>query len=139
MFFSYYDAFTGELAAHRGAILALLAVLYILAVIGSWKLFEKAGVPGWKALIPVYSSYKMFDLMWGDGYFFLFSLIPYFGFVFHMIMLYKTAKAFGKEGGFMAGLVLLPTVFRLLLAFGPDRYIGPDGVDPENNPYKINW
>ena len=36
--------------------LAVLLVVYILVVIAMWKVFTKAGKPGWASLIPVYNS-----------------------------------------------------------------------------------
>lgn len=52
-----------------------LAVM-VLAVVALWKMFEKAGEPGWAALIPFYNAYVLFKISWGNGWFFLLSVIP---------------------------------------------------------------
>ena len=38
-------------------------VFYILIIIANWKIFEKAGEPGWKAIIPIYNIYIMFKIV----------------------------------------------------------------------------
>lgn len=39
----------------------------------------------------------------------------------------KTAHAYGKGTGFGVGLILLPNIFTLILAFGSAEYVGPEG------------
>lgn len=38
-------------------------VFYVLTVIATWKIFKKAGEPGWKSLIPIYNIYIMFKIV----------------------------------------------------------------------------
>lgn len=52
-------------------------VVCILGIIFLWKIFEKAGEKGWKAVIPFYSSYVLFKLVWETKYFWIF-----YGFIF---------------------------------------------------------
>lgn len=44
-------------------------VWYLLVVIGAWKMFEKAGEAGWKAIIPIYNMYIVFKFAWQTMYF----------------------------------------------------------------------
>ena len=40
-------------------ILLLVIALYVVYVIGLWKLFKKAGKQGWEAIIPFYNTYML--------------------------------------------------------------------------------
>jgi len=96
----------------------------VLGIVAMWKIFEKAGEPGWAAIIPFYNLYVLFKITWGNGWKFLFLLIPIANFVFLIITMVKLAKAFGKSGGFAVGLIFLSVIFYCILAFGDAQYIG---------------
>ena len=49
-------------------ILAICFVIYILFVIAYWKIFTKAGIPGWKSIIPIYNSYIQYKFTWQTKY-----------------------------------------------------------------------
>ncbi len=49
------DSFTALLLASLGTIFILVIGWYILQVVAYWKIFEKAGEPGWKAIVPFYN------------------------------------------------------------------------------------
>ena len=104
--------------------IVLSIALTVLVVIAEWKIFEKAGEPGWKCLIPLYNAYILFKITWGNGWKFLLLLIPIANVVIAIITQVKLAKAFGKGGGFAVGLVLLPVIFYPILGFGDAQYIG---------------
>ena len=56
-------AFLGGIAGSiLVAIIIVAIVFYILQVIAGWKVFEKAGEKGWKALIPFYNTYIFFKI-----------------------------------------------------------------------------
>ena len=100
-----------------------LAVM-VLGIVAMWKIFEKAGEPGWAAIIPFYNLYVLFKITWGNGWKFLFLLIPIANVVFAIITMVKLAKAFGKSGGFAVGLIFLSIIFYCILAFDSSTYIG---------------
>ena len=54
--------------------IAGFAVWYILQVIAYWKIFEKAGKPGWHSIIPVLNTYDQYDISW-NGFIGIISLI----------------------------------------------------------------
>lgn len=115
------------------AVLLCLAVLLLSYVL----LFRRMGVPiGW-ALIPFVNEWKLYDAVWGDGYFSLFQYVPYIGFCFRLVMLYKSGRAFGKEGAAMVFAVLLPTAARYWFALGSSDYLGPEGRPQSQNPYRV--
>lgn len=42
---------------------------FVLQIVSFWMLFQKADVAGWKSIIPIYSNWKMFDIVWKTKYF----------------------------------------------------------------------
>ena len=100
----------------------------ILVLVGMWKIFVKAGKPGWGAIIPFYNLYCLFDMSFGKGWMFLLTIIPIVNVVVEIILCVKLAKAFGKGGGFAVGLIFFPFIFVPVLGFGDAEYIGlPQG------------
>ena len=90
-----------------------------------WKLYAKAGKPGWAAIIPIYNMVVFFDIVYGKGWKFLFMLIPIFGEIVAIASTIRLAQSFGKGVGFgilnlFFGFVTLP-----ILAFGSSDYEGP--------------
>lgn len=122
---SYDEAMATSILAGVGVVymIVLLAVVVAL-IVAYWKIFEKAGEPGWASLIPFYSSYKIYKIGMGNGWWFLLSLIPYVGFVMPIVLAFMIAKAFGRGVGFGFGLWLLAPIFYLILAFGSSEYQG---------------
>ncbi len=86
--------------------------------IGAWKVFEKAGEPGYLSLVPIYNAMVLARIVGKEETFGLLACIPIAGIYFGIIMLLELAKRFGVGGGFVAGLILLPMVFWPMLGFG---------------------
>lgn len=118
----------GVMAAAAGvsALMSIISlVVAVAALVGMWKVFVKAGEPGWAAIVPIYNAYVLFKIAWGKGILFLLMCIPVVNFV-AMIMVYvKLAKAFGKGTGFAVGLIFLAPIFMCILGFGDAQYEGP--------------
>lgn len=105
------------------ALIGLISFAFaILMVVSMWKIFTKAGKPGWASLIPIYNLIVCLEIgrkpMW---WIFLF-LIPFANLVAAFVLLQGLAEAFGKGTGFTLGLIFLPFIFFPLLAFGDARY-----------------
>ena len=115
--------FSEQYASSPGST-AISLVMSVVGIIALWKIFQKAGEPGWAAVIPFYNAYVLFKITWGNGWKFLLLLIPIANIVIGIITMVKLAKAFGKSNGFAVGLVLLSTIFMLILAFGDSQYLG---------------
>lgn len=112
---------TGGLFA--GYTIVVLA-LGILGIVCNWKIYAKAGQPGWGALIPIYNVYLLFKITWGNGWYFLLTLIPIANVVIAILTQVKLAKVFGKYGGFAVGLIFLSFIFLPILAFDKSEYVG---------------
>lgn len=120
MDYSSFD-YSSQLTPGQSLLAMAAAVLMIVA---QWKIFVKAGEPGWAAIIPFFSTYTLFKITWGSGWKFLLLLIPIAGLVIWIITMVKLAKAFGKGGGFATGLIFLSGIFYCILAFGKAEYLG---------------
>ena len=103
----------------------VVLAITILIIAGMWKMFVKAGKPGWGAIVPFYNFYCLFEMSFGNGWLFLLLLVPCVDVVMEIIMMVKLARAFGKGGGFAVGLIFLPYIFIPMLGFGDAEYYGP--------------
>lgn len=132
--YNYYDPNPSIFDIIFGSLPLMLFCLAIIvfSYVVIWKIFVKAGIPGWWSIIPFANMYKMFELFWGEGkgWMFILMFIPFANVIVGIMLLVKMAHSFGKSGGFAAGLIFLTIIFEAILAFGPDKYIGPDGVPP---------
>lgn len=127
-----YDAVGGGLLAGMGmgAILFYLAII-ILYIAGLWKMFEKAGKPGWAAIVPIYNMIIIAEIVgkpiwWGI----VAALVPCVNIVFSVWLMNLLMKSFGKEVPLWTiltlffGFVTIPVI-----GFGSDRYIGPTAAE----------
>jgi hypothetical protein len=106
---------------------ALIGGLIYLAFIvglaaGMWKVFTKAGKPGWAALIPIYNLIVLVEIAGRPVWWFLLLLVPLANFVVAIILGIDIAKAFGKGTGFGLGLTFLGFAFYPILGFGDASY-----------------
>ena len=99
----------------------------VLQIAGMWKVFIKAGQPGWAAIIPFYNIYIMTKVGGKPGIWTLLCLIPFINFIFAIWLTNMISKSFGKDEGFTLGLLFLSFIFWPILGFGPARYLGPYG------------
>ena len=101
--------------------LALIA----LAIAGAWKTFEKAGQPGWAAIIPIYNFYVMCLMARKPGWWVVLMLIPVVNLVIGFLVLHEVSKAFGCGVGMTLLLLFLPFVGFPVLGFGEASYSAP--------------
>ena len=133
-------------------LLIICIVVYLLSATAYWGIFQKAGEVGWKGLIPLYNTYIVFKLAWKTAVFWILvilavlagfcnlgepgtistlgSFLSFACFIIYCMCMSNLSKVFGHGGGFTAGLILLPLIFLLILAFGNSQYLG--------NPYSRN-
>ena len=135
-----YDATTtsldaAEAAGIAGVIAGMGAFVWIIAmavsiimIVSMWKIFQKAGKPGWAALIPIYNTVVLFQITGINPLLLLLALIPVVGSIAIIILSFlsyiRLAQAFGKSGGFAVGLILLNVIFMPMLAFSDAEYQG---------------
>ena len=100
------------------------SVLCILAAIGMWKAFVKAGKPGWAAIVPIYNVVVMTRIADVPVWWALLFFVPLVNLVACVVILVGFAKAFGRGVAFALGLWFLPMIFYPVLGFGDSRYRG---------------
>ena len=128
------------LGANGGAVGILVIIniaVIVLEIAALWKVFVKAGQPGWAAIIPIYNLYILLKIIGRPGWWillFLLGIIPFVGWiavlVIGIIIAIDLAKSFAKSSGFAVGLFLLNFIFIPILGFGESQYVGPAASSP---------
>ncbi|MBL4808794.1 MAG: hypothetical protein JKY43_01895 [Phycisphaerales bacterium] len=113
-----------------GAIAGLLILVIYLAILvlifaGMWKMFVKAGQPGWGAIVPIYNVYLLLKIVGRPGWWLILFLIPIVSFVVWIVLVMDIAKSFGRGMGTAIGLFFLSFIFIPILGFGEAEYQGP--------------
>jgi len=104
--------------------LLLCGLIALFEIAAYWKVFTKAGQPGWAVIVPLYNAYIMLKIAGKPGWWLLLFLIPLVNFVILIIVSIELAKAFGKTTGFGLGLAFLGAIFIPILGFGSAKYQG---------------
>ncbi|MSU51806.1 MAG: signal peptidase I [Opitutaceae bacterium] len=97
-------------------LIQLAAIVLIIA--GVWKVFTKAGQPGWAAIVPFYNIFILLKIAGRPGWWLLLFLIPLVNVIVVNVCSIDVAKAFGKGVGCGLGLALLGFIFFPILGFG---------------------
>ena len=113
----------GEPPSPVSIIFGLLVAL--LLIVAMWKVFTKAGQPGWASIIPIYNLYIWCKIVGRPWWWILLMLVPFVNFIICIILCIDLAKSFGKGVGFGIGLALLGIIFFPILGFGSAQYQGP--------------
>jgi hypothetical protein len=111
--------------AALGAVGMLIYVgVIVLVLAGMWKVFTKAGEPGWAAIVPIYNAIVLAKIAGKEPWWGVLLLIPCVGIIIAFILSIAVAEKFGKGTGFGIGMALLPFVFYPILGFGSAQYEG---------------
>jgi hypothetical protein len=94
----------------------------ILAIAGMWKVFEKAGEPGWAAIVPIYNAWVLLRIARQPWWMMLLFLIPLINIIVILLVGISVAKNFGRGAAFGLGLTFLGFIFYPILGFGDARY-----------------
>ena len=138
-----YDAVAGAAGGLFLGIMLVFLVVCIIQLVAQWKIFEKAGRPGWHAIIPVYNMWSFFEIVGMSGWFCLMSFIPAVGplvyMIFYIMFLFKLSTAFGKDTGFGFGLLFLGPIFFPILGFSKNTvYVGNVNTNAQANNVQAN-
>jgi hypothetical protein len=110
------------------AIIGLLVAL--LMIVAMWKVFAKAGQPGWASIIPIYNLYIWCKIVGRPAWWIILMLIPLVNIIVGIVLCIDMAKSFGKGVGFGIGLVFLGIIFLPILGFGSAQYQGAAAAEP---------
>lgn len=99
---------------------------YVILVIALWKVFVKAGYPGWFAIIPILNTVILVLIAGYNGWLTLLYIVPIVNIVFSILVALRVGKAFGKGGAFSFFLLWwFSFIGYLILGFGSAQYSKP--------------
>lgn len=118
------------LMAFLGAYFFFVAILLVVQIVAMWKVFEKMGIEGWKAIIPVYNYWVLCEAVGKPGWWslsFLVAWVPLVGWILPLvvmvIVMIELGKGFGKDAVWSVFLLVIFSLIGLLmLAFGNDKF-----------------
>lgn len=110
-----------------GVMLLVCFAILIVLLVAAWKLYVKAGKPGWAAIVPFYNIWVMGEIIYGssNAWKCLLMLLPGIGGIFGWLFLFRFAQVFGKEILFCVLNIFFPYIIMPMMAFGSDNYKGP--------------
>jgi hypothetical protein len=120
----YGDVPTGLIGGVSAGVGIVYLAIIILMIAAMWKIFTKAGKPGWAAIIPIYNMIVLLEIVGKPIWWFILMFIPVVNIVILIIVNLELAKKFGQSVGFAIGLILLAPIFYPILGFGSARYQG---------------
>ena len=111
----------------------IYVAVFVFFIVVMWKVYAKAGKPGWTSIIPIYNIYVLMKIINRPGWWVLLYFIPLVNIVISLINAIDLAKVFGKSSVFgVVGLWLFSLVGYTMLAFGKATYTG--GSTPPTTP-----
>ncbi|OHA17872.1 MAG: hypothetical protein A3H57_04355 [Candidatus Taylorbacteria bacterium RIFCSPLOWO2_02_FULL_43_11] len=136
--------FSGPMLAFFGGFWLVSLFLAIFIIAANWKIYGKAGKPGWTSIVPIYNIVVLLEIVGKPTWWILLWFIPVVNIVIVVIVMYRLAMSFGKGVGFTIGLFFLPFIFYPMLAWGRAEYHAlPDSIQatppvPPVNPPQMN-
>ena len=101
----------------------VFVIALVVLMIGSiWKVFTKAGKPGWACIVPIYNVIVLLEIAGKPLWWILLMIIPLVNIVIAILLAIEVAKKFGQSSGFGLGLAFLPFIFYPVLGYGSARY-----------------
>lgn len=108
-------------------ICAAVVVFYVATM---WKVYTKAGQPGWASIIPIYNLVVLHQIAGKPIWWIILYLIPVVNIIISIIVTHGLSTSFGKGTGFTLGLIFLGFIFYPVLAWGDAQYLGPTAGTP---------
>ncbi len=103
-------------------IILAIIVFYVAAI---WKIYEKAGQPGWAAIVPIYNAFVLLQIVGRPLWWIVLFFIPIVNFFISLVVYIDLAKSFGKSVAYGLGLFFLGFIFVPILGYGDAQYVGP--------------
>lgn len=121
---TYEEPSSGMMAMGAGFLIFEL-VLIAFFVICFWKIYTKAGKPGWAAIVPIYNLIVFLEIVGKPVWWIILLFIPFVNIIIAIILVHRLSLSFGQGVGFTILLLLLGIVGYPMLAFGSAKYVGP--------------
>ena len=113
--------------AHSGAVLVVNLVLLAVTLAASFRVYRKAGQPGWMAIVPLGNILGLLKMIDASPLWVLLYFVPGLNLVVHFVVTVQVARSFGRSTLFGVGLAVVPQIFQPILGFGDAQYVGPPG------------
>ena len=118
---SFEGANQGIMAA-MGAVMFVYGIVFLLIIVSMWKIFTKAGRPGWAAIVPIYNLIVWLDIVGKPVWWIVLLLIPFVNIIVLIMLTHQLSVAFGQGIGTTLLLLFLPFIGYPMLAFGSATY-----------------
>jgi hypothetical protein len=103
----------------------IIIAIWTFYIVAGWKIFAKAGEPGWGIFVPIYNLYLICKIAGRPEWWLLLFFIPLVNIVIGLIVAMDIAKMFSKSSGFGLGLWILSFIFVPILGYGSAQYTSP--------------
>lgn len=104
-------------------------VVFLVLLFALWRIFEKAGKPGWAAIVPIYNVIVLLEIVGKPWWWIILMIfVPLGSIIWGIWTINLLSKSFGKNEGFTIGLIFLSIIFYPILGFGSATYQGPAGT-----------
>ena len=120
------NAEAGEIT--DGAILVFVIIyvtVLVVLIVGLWKMFSKANIPGILAIIPIVNLFFLPKVAGKPGWWGLLFFIPLFNIVIAILVMMGIADRFNRGVGTALGLIFLTPIFYCILGFGSAKWTPP--------------
>lgn len=108
------------------ALIIFLPVSFTIVALFAWTIFEKAGVPGWKTVVPFYNLYLWLKIIDKPMWWYIFLIIPFINVFMIMLMIVELVKCFDKNALWEQGVaVIFPFIYLPYLGFSPNEKFIP--------------
>jgi hypothetical protein len=126
-----YESIDGAnegIMAGLGIFLFVYAAVVLLIIISNWKIYSKAGKPGWAAIVPIYNIIVLLEIVGKPVWWIILLIVPFVNIVIAIMLIHQLSVAFGKGVGTTLLLLFLPFIGYPMLAFGDAQYTKPIGA-----------
>ena len=110
--------------------ISLISIIFnlfflVISLAGLWKMFEKAGKPGWAAIIPIYNLIVLIEIVGKPMIWIVWLIVPCVNIIFAIWLTNLLFKSFGKSEVYTIGSFFVPFIVYPLVGFGDSKYLGP--------------
>lgn len=118
----------------------IFLILVLISFVGLYKIFEKAGLPAWKALIPIYNFWELGKIINRPKWWGLIMIVPGVNLIMYGVYGFHLARAFKKRmNNDLIMASLMPYLYFAYLGFSKDiKYFGTTDIKTESSFIK-NW
>ena len=134
--YNYYGNRASSLFMFSGlfwAIWSISILISVFNVICLWRVFTKAGKPGWAAIVPFYNIIVLLEITNMPMWYIVLFIIPIGNIIASILVYIELAHRFGKSTAFGVGLVFLSPIFMAILAFDKNTVFQVDTSNSQFN------